>query len=250
MWPGHIEDWIFAAMRVKYATTFLMLSLASAYAASSAPFVVRALSAYATISLALVGCAYALNQPRLLLKSPCGKISILGRVLYFPYHALSHVALFVQSHLSKDEPFSWISESVLLGRVPLKADRGTLGEYGVRSVLDLTAEFGAACHVRELSYLSLPLLDGLAPSAEQIRSCVAWMKKQLDVGPLLVHCALGHGRSATVAAAFLASEQNISSASDVVSSIAAVRPGIGLNHPQRSTLEKYMMWRIEEGRRQ
>ncbi len=232
-------------MRGKYAMTFGLLSGASAYAAVGAQGTLgTVLLVYASISLALVGSAYALNRPSLLLKAPSGQISLPGRVLFLPYHALSYLSLALQRITSKEEPFSWVSQSVALGRIPLQADRTTLRGRGVRSVLDLTAELGAARFVRELRYLNLPLLDGTAPSLEQLKSSVSWMNEHVQSGPLLVHCALGHGRSATVAAAFLASGQRALGASEVLKKIEAVRPGVGLNQPQRSVLEEYTEWHL------
>lgn len=228
-------------MTARYTASFALLSGANAYAALGAQsWITRSLFAYAALSFGLVGCAYALNRPTLLLKHASGQISPLGRLLFLPYHALSGLALRVQCHFSRAAPFSWVTDSLLLGRVPLRADSQSLSNYGVTSVLDLTAEFGASRHVRELQYRNLPILDGLAPSLEQLKACVAWMNEQLSLGPVLVHCALGHGRSATVAAAFLVASQRVSSTSDATRALAGARPRIGLNRDQRAVLDKYV----------
>lgn len=161
---------------VTFAMAFVVLSGASAYAAVGAQnTLVAVFLIYVSISLALVGGAYAWNRPSLLLKDPSGQIFLPGRIIFFPYHALSYLSLALQRMVSKEEPFSWVSDSVVLGRLPLQADRASLGSYGVRSVLDLTAEFGAARFVREVCYLNLPLLDGTAPSLQQLRASVSWI---------------------------------------------------------------------------
>ena len=54
------------------------------------------------------------------------------------------------------------------------------------------------------AYLNLAVWDTHAPTAQQIETGVQWALAQRAAGrPVLVHCAHGHGRSATVLAAIL-----------------------------------------------
>ncbi len=224
-------------MRTKFTSALMLLSSACTFAAlKTQNTAASALLAYTALSFALVGLAYAFNKPHLMLKLPSGQISKLGRVLFLPFHLLSGFSLFLQRCFSDEAPFSWIDESVMLGRIPLRRDQETLQSHGIRSVLDLTSELEAAPFVRNLQYMSVPIMDGTPPSLDQIKACVEWIRRQLAEGSVLVHCALGHGRSATLAAAFLVSRHSFTEPSIVIETLEAARPGISLNKAQMAVL--------------
>ncbi|WP_446893576.1 dual specificity protein phosphatase family protein, partial [Acinetobacter sp. NS4_7] len=57
---------------------------------------------------------------------------------------------------------------------------------------------------REISYLSVPVLDHAYPSRSQLMRALQWIHQQRMRGEtVVVHCALGRGRSVMVAAAYL-----------------------------------------------
>jgi protein-tyrosine phosphatase len=66
--------------------------------------------------------------------------------------------------------------------------------------------------------MCVPVWDTQAPDSAQIDAAVAWAQHQLAEGhPLYVHCAHGHGRSATVLAALLIATGRAASAEEAVS---------------------------------
>lgn len=226
---------------MKYALVFFTLAGACASVAFQATsWIPRVAFAYTALSFTGVGCAYALARPETLLKRATGTISPLGRVLFAPFHALSEGAFFLQRSLSRESSVDDVGHGLWLGRLPRGHDIDRLESLGIRAVLDLTAEFSASRRIRKLEYLSIPVLDGLPPSPRQLAECVDWISHQLRSGPVLVHCALGHGRSATVAAAFLASRSAERDAGVLVDSIHQARPGIGLNQEQLRALQLFI----------
>ena len=104
---------------------------------------------------------------------------------------------------------------------------------GVDVVVDLTSEFAApACvRTREGRYVCLPTLDGSAPSARDLR---AVLDQLADAeGPLYVHCAAGHGRSAMLAATLLVRRGHAEDVDAAVALMQRARPGVRLMPAQR-----------------
>src|SRR5262249_13552333 len=82
-------------------------------------------------------------------------------------------------------------------------------------------------------YLAIPTLDSTAPSpAEIVRAVDAVLAAP---GAAFIHCAFGHGRSATIAAAVLV-RRGDATLDNVERMLRAARPRIGLNTHQRRAL--------------
>jgi len=111
---------------------------------------------------------------------------------------------------------------------------------GINSTLDLTSEFGETGFIRTgQNYLCIPLLDTTAPTLEQLVEAVSWVTTHLSKGAVFIHCALGHGRSATVVAGFLIKHEIVSDVREAVTFIKTIRPGVGLHPKQLAILVKF-----------
>lgn len=104
-------------------------------------------------------------------------------------------------------------------------------------IVDLTAEFPAGRAVRRgRTYLCVPTLDSMAPEETALRAAVetaaAWS------GTVYIHCALGHARSATTAAAVLIRRGLATDAGAAVALMQQARPRIRLEKSQRRLLER------------
>lgn len=105
----------------------------------------------------------------------------------------------------------FVTRDVLLGpELGSAKDYDRLVKLGVGSVLDLRGEKSddaAALAARDLHGKRIAVEDYHAPTPEQLREAVAWMRGEIAAGRrVYVHCAAGIGRSATVVAAFLMEE--------------------------------------------
>lgn len=93
----------------------------------------------------------------------------------------------------------------------------------VDHIVDLTCEYserpGQRCHP---GYLSLPIVDGAAPPPQVLLQYVERLSKLK--GRIYLHCAEGHGRTATVAAALLLVRGIAKDVDDALARIAVVRP--------------------------
>ena len=126
-----------------------------------------------------------------------------------------------------------------------------LRDEQITAVLDVTAEFAALDELSQsddISYLNIPVLDHASPSRTQLQQAVNWLQRQrADGRKVLVHCALGRGRSVLVLAAFLLSRHNSRSAEKAVALIRQVRHTARLNKHQLAALRQFTDSYTEQG---
>jgi hypothetical protein len=212
-----------------YALVFLLFAAYLAAVAASIGGSAWALL-WPAASFAVFASAYALHRPRLLGKRPDGRLAGWAYLSLGPVFAVLAGVWHLQRRLRREAACHEIVPGLWLGRRPL---RGEIPP-GVRLVVDLTAEFAAARGViGEREYVCLPTLDGLAPSRAEVEAVLARIEAS---GPVYVHCALGHGRSALVAAAVLLRRGVVGSIPEAERWIRARRPGVRLKGVQRRLL--------------
>ncbi len=232
-------------MSVPYGIVFTVLAAVAAFAAVLAPgWFLRVPSAAAALSFLLVAVAYFGAGPRLLFKRPTGRRHPTAWLVHGPYFALTAVSYHLSRAVTRESAFVEIAPNVFLGRrlTAREARRG--GLPGWLAVLDLAAELPEPLPLRELAnYRSLPVLDATAMSLVQLRAAVEWIKQHAASGPVYVHCALGHGRSALVAAAYLIAGGTTVDAKTALKHLRELRPGVRLHRPQRKLLDRF----AEEG---
>jgi protein-tyrosine phosphatase len=106
--------------------------------------------------------------------------------------------------------------------------------------LDLTAELPATSVLGGTErYLTLPVLDAEPPTASQLARAIAFLDAGEPQGRVLVHCALGHGRSATVVAAWLLAHGAAGDALDVEAGLRRTRAGVRFTPAQHLALEAW-----------
>ncbi len=224
---------------MKYAVVFLIFGLTCTfYAFTAEPLYFRFLAASSAIAFSGVGLAYAFIGPRAFLKKPDGRLSFLSYVFYWPYFVMNGLSLATFRRSGGENAFDLIAPNVYLGCRLSPHDGNDITRLGIVAVLDLTCEFSEIPKLRGLSYLCIPLLDTTAPSVEQLKTGAAWIRVQSERGPVYVHCALGHGRSATFVAAYLLGCSKAQSVTEAVGAIRVLRPKIGLHPAQMRVLEE------------
>ena len=106
---------------------------------------------------------------------------------------------------------AWYTEirpKLWLGGAPTyQRDYDFLFANGIDAVLDIRAERRdneELYRKKGVRYMHMSVLDLFVPSSEQIEQAVNWTDEQLKDGrTVLIHCAKGRGRSATLFAAYL-----------------------------------------------
>ncbi len=185
------------------------------------------------LSFSIVALAYLGSGVKVFGKRRDGTIawySLVGLLPYFLFvWAVWHLLRLVRSEPSCHE----IRPGLYVGRRPFAHELPPQIEV----IVDLTAEFPEPAAVRSgRRYLCLPTLDALVPSDSDFRNL---LEEILPISqPMYIHCAEGHGRSGTLAAAILVLEGLAQDVDEAITKLQAVRPGIGLRKEQKALVTR------------
>lgn len=226
-------------MHARPAATFLALASAAALAAWGATsWAARGAAGASAVAFTLVAIAYARDEPRLLLKHPGGRRRAWGWPVLGPFWLLCDVSLAL-CRLGGRPAFVQVAPNLFLGRRLTAREARSPAAPDWHAVLDLAAELPEAGPLRTRpGYRSLPVLDARAPGPDDLASAVDWLIVRSAEGPVYVHCALGHGRSATVVVAYLMATGRVATIDEGIDRLARLRPGVGLSAVQRDSLRR------------
>lgn len=221
----------------KYAAVFLLLSLSGMWLAwavnSPAAWL---LIGWAVAAFALVGAAYACRQPGWLGKRRDGSIATTQAIVLLPYRLLSEASFTLVRLFSARAAWCEVQPGLFWGR---RLTAGESSSLHVDGILDLTAEFPASTSTGGEARTLVPMLDGTAPSPAGLATAVQALTDHLASGSAYVHCAMGHGRSGLVVAAYLLGQQDDARSDDVIAELRKLRPGFSLSPGQRSLLGRF-----------
>ncbi len=145
-----------------------------------------------SLALLMVAANYAFFGAEGFQKGPDGRMSAAARLLLAPYHAGAWInsRAWTRSHPGSVA----VADGVALGRIPSR------GECASHATIDLCAELpgrGRRCY-------AFPMLDLVAPDPDRLLAAARAVEEARQDGPVLVYCALGLSRSASVVATWLA----------------------------------------------
>jgi protein-tyrosine phosphatase len=186
------------------------------------------------LSFCAVAAAYAFQKPRVFGKRPEGTLAWGPCLLLLPYLLLTWLIWYCQTRFTREAVCDEIAPGLWLGR------RAAASELppSVTLIVDLTSEFGEPRALRTgRAYLCLPTLDNAAPEQGAFRDAV--QKVAAWEGGVYVHCALGHGRSALVAAAVLMARGLADGPEEALLQVKRVRPGVRLDCRQWAFLKTW-----------
>jgi protein-tyrosine phosphatase len=215
---------------MKYAIVFTLLSLVLALYA----LILQGpgwLLLWPAFSFLWVAGAYAGLGARLLGKRPNGQMAWWSLPLLFPYLLLTWGLWHLHRLTSSEDPWNEVAPGIFLGRRPLPGELPA----GVTLIIDLTAEFSEPRAVRMgRTVICLPVLDAHVPRVAELWALIERVANH--PGPVYLHCALGHGRSALAACALLIARGLARDAEEAESLVRKARPAARLNRVQRSLL--------------
>jgi protein-tyrosine phosphatase len=184
-------------------------------------------------SFVIAGLGYGRLGARVFGKRSDGAMAGWSVAALLPYLLFTWTLWHLQRLLSREDACNEVAPDIWIGRRPFPREL----PVGITLIVDLTAEFPAARGIKaDRTYLCLPTLDASVPSEDDLRVLLeqagAWN------GPIYVHCASGHGRSAMVVIAILLHRGIVGSIAEGEALVKKVRPRIGLSQSQRQLLER------------
>lgn len=171
-------------------------------------------------ALAVVAGIYFAGRPDLFRKSG-GKMPVTAILVLAPY--LLGAWLNSRWYTRGQPAAQKIADGVWLGRIPRRAERD---RFGIVSIVDMTAEL--PMDTRDVVYRSVPILDLLTPTVDQIEAAAKAIAELESQRPTLVCCALGYSRSAAAVAAWLLVVRKAESIDAAIEVIRTRRPSIVL----------------------
>lgn len=217
---------------MRYGLTLAVLGAAIGYLGCQAEFA-SWIIVWAGISFLLAGLAYCGLGVRVFGKRPDGTIALFAVLLLWPFLMLTWGLWHLQRILSREDCCNEVAPGLWLGRRAYETELPP----DVDLIVDLTAEFPEPRDViAGRTYWCLPTLDAVSPDAEAFRTLVE--KVAAWTGPAYIHCALGHGRSATVMIAVLIAKGEAADLQEAESRVKQARPGSAIHPGQRRLLEQ------------
>ncbi len=243
---------------MKFGSIFTALGAALIYVgANTNSALAQTLLYYAALSCLALGLAYFLNRPQILMKRADGRLHWLSWLLFAPYQLNNHLFLEVFRRTSSKPRWTEIVPGLWLGGRLRPGDEMKLASAGFGaatflspqrggdisvappSVLDVTVEFAEVPWLRRLAgYRCIPLLDTTAPTPDQLRDGLAFLAERLARGPVYVHCAFGHSRSATFVLGHLVASGQCRTVDEALAFVQTKRPRVRLSSPQLAVLRQ------------
>jgi protein-tyrosine phosphatase len=179
------------------------------------------------ISLTVVGLAYLRLGAAVFGKKPNGTLAWHSALLLLPYLLAAWAVWHVARIVGREDCYNEVAPGLFVGRRPLAGELPSQ----VSLVVDLAAEFIECQAVRTACrYISAPVLDTGFMDEEAflalVRELAQWP------GAIYIHCAQGHGRTGTFAAAVLLARGHCDSVDMAVGQLRAARPRLALGNAQ------------------
>ena len=193
-------------------------------------------------SLIAVSSAYLLNYPSLFRKREDGSIPFYIRWIFVPFLLGSWLYNEYARRTDKVPPLQKIESNLFLACRMSGQHVDLLNENNIDAILDVTAEFDGldwTAYQEDFRYLNVPVLDHTSPTPEQLVLAINWLNQQVSENKnVVVHCALGRGRSVLVVAAYLLAKNPDLSVDDAMRQINQIRQTARLNKRQLASLQK------------
>ncbi|MEO3683669.1 diacylglycerol kinase family protein [Shewanella vesiculosa] len=228
-------------IHIKYYYT--LGTLLAACLCVALPYVLlKLVFAWLALSLGLVSSAYWFNSAGIFRKRQDGSIPWYIGWSFIPFLLGCQLYNAWARKNDKVPAIQKIDKQLYLACRLFSGDIDRLKHEKIDAILDVTAEFDALEWTlvdENIAYLNIPVLDHSVPSVAQLNQAINWLHNQVSNGKnVVVHCALGRGRSVLVLAAYLVCREQNRNVNDVLKSISSIRQTARLNKWQLAAVEK------------
>lgn len=221
-----------------YAALFMILGAMLAWSACNTATWFAIPMFWTSLCLITLSVAYGFLGARVFLKNAGGRLSFMSYLIFGPYFLLNSIVFLFYRLSTREDPWNEIVPGVFLGRKLGASDRTGFEALKIHAVLDVTSEFSECEFVRHVAqYRCIPTLDTRAPTLAELTAGAAFIADSSGQGNVYVHCALGHGRSATFVTAFLLKSGKAPSLVEAIELIRKARPGVRISPSQMRLLE-------------
>jgi protein-tyrosine phosphatase len=168
--------------------------------------------------------------------------------IHWLFDKLFPIIRFTYERIQGHRWFDEITPQLWLGGAPHYArDYQFLLDNGITAVLNIRAEREddvSLYQQNNITYQQLKVLDVTVPSAEMIDAGVTFVRHQVEDGrTVLIHCAKGRGRSATILAAYLMQYEGLTF-DQANQKMKGIRPLTKLEARHRKHLEKWIQEKV------
>ncbi|MBE0361568.1 diacylglycerol kinase family protein [Pseudoalteromonas aliena] len=197
---------------------------------------------WTALSLLLVSAAYLFNAGKIFRKRESGVIPFYIRWAFIPFlFGVQIYNAYARKH-DKVPPIQQINNNLFLACRLFPSDIDTLKSNGITAILDVTCEFDGlewSSTQENIKYLNIPVLDHSVPTHSQLNQAINWIHHHIKENRrVVVHCALGRGRSVFVMAAYLLSQNKNADVHQILAQIKETRETANLNKHQLRHLAK------------
>jgi diacylglycerol kinase family enzyme len=197
---------------------------------------------WTALSLTLVSAAYIFNIAKIFRKRENGVIPFYIRWAFVPFlFGVQIYNAWARKH-DKVPPIQQINKHLFLACRLFPSDIDTLKSNGITAILDVTCEFDGlewSSTQENIRYLNIPVLDHSIPSHSQLNQAINWIHHHIKKDRrVVIHCALGRGRSVFVMAAYLLSQNKNADVHEILAQIKETRQTANLNKHQLRHLAK------------
>lgn len=171
-----------------------------------------------------------------------GGLLWLPSALFFAPAHLSQFAVWVLKHLLVfpclgERPYDYVAEKIVVGRWPMRFPAEFPRECS--GIVDLTAEWPARPDVlRGRRYVCCPTLDCTMPDPVHVLKAVEEVAKWPEGETTYIHCANGHGRSASFAAILMVVRGHAEGWRKAMEIMKKRRPHVGVHEPQAKVMDE------------
>ncbi|MEC8327782.1 MAG: diacylglycerol kinase family protein [Pseudomonadota bacterium] len=225
-------------MNVTFIYLLLVVAASGLVYVSKHPLFIFA-SSWILLSVLIVFSAYLFEKPNFFRKRATGQIPVIIKLVLLPYLLCAQLYNAWQRYKDSVPALQQVEDQMFIACRLFPSDIPMLKANKIDAILDVTAEFDGlnwSAEQEGLYYLNLPVLDHQSPTRSQILHALRWIEAMHTLNKkVVIHCALGRGRSVFLLCAYLLYKHKLST-QGALDKVKELRQTARLNRSQKKRL--------------